>query len=95
MVGQDGDHICEALVEGTFTTREAGSLKAGWKQGMAEARERLPADKYRALIAARTKAALGVKKAKGEKTGGSMPYGFSIALPIPHNFSLNTARGIS
>jgi site-specific DNA recombinase len=32
----------------------------------------------RRMIAARTKAALGVKKAKGEKTGGSVPFGFRL-----------------
>ena len=32
----------------------------------------------RRMIAARTKAALGVKKSKGEKTGGSEPYGFRL-----------------
>jgi len=42
----------------------------------------------RRLIAARTKAALAVKKAKGERTGGSVPFGFEL-LPdgvhlVPH-----------
>ena len=42
----------------------------------------------RRLIAARTKAALAVKKGKGEKTGGAMPFGFEL-LPdgvhlVPH-----------
>lgn len=32
----------------------------------------------RRLIGARTKAALAVKKAKGEKTGGSVPFGFEL-----------------
>lgn len=32
----------------------------------------------RRMIAARTKAALGVKKANGERTGGSVPYGFQL-----------------
>jgi DNA invertase Pin-like site-specific DNA recombinase len=32
----------------------------------------------RRMIAARTKAALAVKKAKGEKTGGSVPFGFQL-----------------
>jgi DNA invertase Pin-like site-specific DNA recombinase len=38
----------------------------------------------RRMIAARTKAALGVKKAKGEKTGGSVPFGFSLAADGIH-----------
>ncbi len=36
------------------------------------------------MIAARTKAALGVKKAKGEKMGGSIPFGFSLAADGIH-----------
>ena len=36
------------------------------------------------MIAARTKAALEVKKAKGEKTGGSVPFGFSLAADGVH-----------
>jgi DNA invertase Pin-like site-specific DNA recombinase len=38
----------------------------------------------RRMIAARTKAALGIKKGKGEKTGGSVPYGFSVAADGVH-----------
>jgi len=38
----------------------------------------------RRMIAARTKAALGVKKANGEKTGGSIPFGFSLAADGIH-----------
>lgn len=36
------------------------------------------AELERALIKARTKAALGVKKSRGEKTGGAVPYGFQL-----------------
>jgi DNA invertase Pin-like site-specific DNA recombinase len=38
----------------------------------------------RRMIAARTKAVLAVKKAKGEKTGGSVPFGFSLAADGVH-----------
>jgi hypothetical protein len=38
----------------------------------------------RRMIGARTKAALGVKKAKGEKTRGSIPFGFSLAADGVH-----------
>lgn len=37
------------------------------------------AEYERALIGARTKAALAVKRARGEKTGGDAPYGFRVA----------------
>ena len=36
------------------------------------------------MIAARTKAALGVKKAKGEKTRGSVPFRFILAAEGVH-----------
>lgn len=36
------------------------------------------------MIAARTKTALGIKKALGEKTGGSMPFRFSLAADGIH-----------
>ena len=38
----------------------------------------------RRMIAARTKAALGVKRARGEKTGGSCPFGFQLAADAIH-----------
>jgi DNA invertase Pin-like site-specific DNA recombinase len=38
----------------------------------------------RRMIAARTKAALGIKKTLGEKTGGSVPFGFSLAADGVH-----------
>lgn len=38
----------------------------------------------RALIRARTKAALGVKRARGERTGGLVPYGFHLAADGVH-----------
>jgi DNA invertase Pin-like site-specific DNA recombinase len=38
----------------------------------------------RRLIGARTKAALAVKKAKGEKTGGSVPFGFQVQADGVH-----------
>lgn len=48
----------------------------------------------RRLIAARTKAALQVKKAKGEKTGGSVPFGFVLMQDgrhlMPHPTEHNT-----
>ncbi|MBL8788447.1 MAG: recombinase family protein [Deltaproteobacteria bacterium] len=44
----------------------------------------------RALIAARTKAALAAKKARGEKTGGSVPVGFEVA---PDGRKLVAAEG--
>ena len=34
----------------------------------------------RALIRARTKAALGVIRARGQKTGGSVPFGFCLGV---------------
>jgi len=38
----------------------------------------------RRMIAARTKAALSIKKSHGEKTGGSVPFGFSLAADGVH-----------
>ena len=42
------------------------------------------AEYERALIRARTRAALAVKKARGEKTGGALPYGFKLAADGVH-----------
>lgn len=66
-----GCRIVSAAGEGTETDGPAGFLQRTMLDGIAQY-ERL-------IIAARTKAALGSKRAAGEKTGGHVPYGFRIA----------------
>jgi len=62
---------CIALVEGICGDDPFSEMAATVMDAAARLERR--------MIAARTKAALGVKKANGEKTGGSVPYGFSLA----------------
>lgn len=60
-----------ALVEGVTGEEPMQKLMATLADGFAEYE--------RKVIGARTKAALAVKRSKGEKTGGSAPYGFRKA----------------
>ncbi|MGD0679743.1 MAG: recombinase family protein [Polyangiaceae bacterium] len=79
------DVVLAAMVE-RATTSAGATIVSAAGEGNGDA----PADAFmrtvidgaaqyeRALIRARTKAALGAKRAKGEKTGGDAPYGFTV-----------------
>ena len=78
-VARKGARIVSAAGEGTDGDDPASVLMRRMVDAFAEY-ERL-------LIGARTKAALGAKKARGERTG-SVPYGYSLAADGVHLLSI-------
>ena len=78
-VARKGARIVSAAGEGTDGDDPASILMRRMVDAFAEY-ERL-------LIGARTKAALGAKKARGERTG-SVPYGYSLAVDGVHLLSI-------
>ncbi len=83
------DRIARDVVLTAGVERAAASAGAVVVSAAGEGNGSTPADAFmrtvidgaaayeRALIRARTKAALGAKRARGEKTGGDAPYGFA------------------
>jgi len=85
------DVVLAAMIERAAVSSGARVVSAageGNGEGPADAFMRTVIDgaaQYeRALIRARTKAALGAKRAKGEKTGGDAPYGFALGADGVH-----------
>jgi DNA invertase Pin-like site-specific DNA recombinase len=86
------DRIARDVVLAAMVERATASAGATIVSAAGEGNGDAPADAFmrtvidgaaqyeRALIRARTKAALGAKRAKGEKTGGDAPYGFALAV---------------
>lgn len=86
------DRIARDVVLASLVERAVASAGAAVVSAAGEGNGTAPADQFmrtvidgaaqyeRALIRARTKAALGAKRAKGEKTGGDAPYGFALAV---------------
>jgi DNA invertase Pin-like site-specific DNA recombinase len=84
------DRIARDVVLTAGVERAAGSSGAVVVSAAGEGNGDTPADAFmrtvidgaaayeRALIRARTKAALAAKSARGEKTGGSVPYGYRL-----------------
>jgi site-specific DNA recombinase len=84
------DRIARDVMLTTMVTRMVASLGASVVSAAGEGNGSGPADEFmrtvidgaaqyeRALIRARTKAALAVKRARGEKTGGGIPFGFRL-----------------
>ena len=84
------DRIARDVVLTAGVERAAGSSGAVVVSAAGEGNGDTPADAFmrtvidgaaayeRALIRARTKAALAAKSARGEKTGGDVPYGFAV-----------------
>jgi DNA invertase Pin-like site-specific DNA recombinase len=85
------DRIARDVVLTAGVERAAASTGAVVVSAAGEGNGSAPADAFmrtvidgaaayeRALIRARTTAALGVIRARGQKTGGSVPYGYSLA----------------
>lgn len=103
------DVVLAALIGRAVEARGAAVVSA-----MGEGNGATPADEFmrtvidgaaqyeRALIRARTKAALGVLRARGHKTGGAPPYGYTVGpdgrtlVPDPREASqVATARALA
>lgn len=90
------DRIARDVVLSAMIEREAGKAGASIVSAAGEGNGSTPADQFmrtvidgaaeyeRALIRARTKAALAAKRAKGEKTGGDAPYGYKLGTDGVH-----------
>lgn len=90
------DRLSRDVVLTAMIERDVTKLGARVVSAAGEGNGSTPADQFmrtvidgaaqyeRALIRARTKAALAAKKAKGEKTGGDSPYGHRLAADGVH-----------
>lgn len=90
------DRIARDVVLAAGVERAAASCGARVVSASGEGNGDSPADGFmrnvidsaaayeRAMIRARTRAALEAKRAKGEKTGGDAPYGFAVARDGVH-----------
>ncbi len=85
------DRIARDVMLTAMIERAAGSVGAAVVSAAGEGNGATPADQFmrtvidgaaqyeRALIRARTKGALAVIRARGQKTGGGVPFGYSLA----------------
>ena len=85
------DRIARDVMLTAMVERAAASIGAAVVSAAGEGNGATPADQFmrtvidgaaqyeRALIRARTKAALAVIRARGQKTGGGVPFGYSLA----------------
>ncbi len=85
------DRIARDVMLTAMVERAAASIGAAVVSAAGEGNGVTPADQFmrtvidgaaqyeRALIRARTKAALGVIRARGQKTGGGVPFGYTLA----------------
>ena len=85
------DRLARDVMLTAMIERAAGAIGAVVVSAAGEGNGASPADQFmrtvidgaaqyeRALIRARTKSALAVIRARGQKTGGSVPFGFALA----------------